>query len=210
MQVNDTPFSPAAERNKQPILDVLRTVLPPRGRALEIASGTGQHLAWFAAALPQWDWQPSDVVAAALPGIAAQTCQSGRANVRAPVRLDVCDAYWPSQGEAFAEPFDLVYCANMIHISPWACCAGLMAGCARHLAAEGRLVVYGPFFEAGVAPAASNLAFDQNLRERDPAWGIRQLDDVLACAAQAGLHLLQRHVMPANNLLLVWGRPAAG
>lgn len=210
MLPNDTPFSPAAERNKQPILDVLRTLLPPRGRALEIASGTGQHLAWFAAALPQWDWQPSDVVAAALPGIAAMTQQSGRANVRTPVRLDVCDSRWPSQGEAFAEPFDLVVCANMIHIAPWACCEGLMAGCARHLAAEGRLALYGPFFEAGVAPAAGNLAFDRSLRERDPAWGIRQLADVVTCAGQAGLRLLKRHAMPANNLLLVWGRAAAG
>lgn len=205
----DTPFSPAAERNKQVILDVLRTVLPPRGRALEIASGTGQHVAWFAAALPHWDWQPSDMVAAALPGIDAVARQPGLPNVRAPVRLDVCDDPWPSQGPAFGEPFDLVYCANMIHIAPWACCGGLMAGCARHLAADGRLVTYGPYFESGVAPAASNVAFDRSLRERDPAWGIRQLDDVAACAAQSGLRLLARHAMPANNLLLVWGRSAA-
>lgn len=210
MLAHDTPFSPAAERNKQPILELLRTVLPPRGRALEIASGTGQHLAWFASALPDWDWQPSDVVAAALPGIAAQTQQPRRANVRAPVRLDVCDAHWPAQGDAFAKPFDLVYCANMIHIAPWACCAGLMQGSARHLAADGHLVLYGPFFETGVVPAASNRAFDQNLRERDAAWGIRQLDDVVATAKQAGLRLLQRHAMPANNLLLVWGRSGAG
>lgn len=196
----DTPFSPAAERNKQVILDVLRTVLPPRGRALEIASGTGQHVAWFAAALPQWDWQPSDMVADALPGIDAVARQPGRPNVRAPVRLDVCDDPWPSQGPVFGEPFDLVYCANMIHIAPWACCSALMAGCARHLAAHGRLVTYGPYFESGVAPAASNLAFDRSLRERDPAWGIRQLDDVVACAGQSGLHLHQRHALPANNL----------
>ena len=209
MQVHDTPFSPAAERNKQPILDVLRTLLPPSGRALEIASGTGQHVAWFAAALPQWGWQPSDFVAAALPGIDAVARQPGPPNVRPAVRLDVCDDTWPSQAPAFDEPFDLVYCANMIHIAPWACCVGLMAGCARHLAAQGRLVTYGPYFESGVAPAASNLAFDRSLRERDPAWGIRQLDDVVACAAQSGLHLLGRHEMPANNLLLVWGRSAA-
>lgn len=210
MLANDTPFSPAAERNKQPILDVLRTLLPARGRALEIASGTGQHVAWFAAALPQWDWQPSDFVAAALPGIDALARQSGRSNVRVPVRLDVRDSRWPSQGAAFAEPFDLVYCANMVHIAPWACCEGLMAGCARHLAAQGRLVLYGPFFESGVETAASNLAFDQNLRERDPAWGIRQLDDVVDCAQRCGLRLQQRHAMPANNLLLVWGRAAGG
>lgn len=202
----EIPFSPAADRNKQPILDLLRNVLPARGRALEIASGTGQHVAWFAAALPQWRWQPSDVVAAALPGIAAQVTQAGCGNVAAPVLLDVRDACWPSQGAAFGEPFDLVYCANMVHIAPWECCVGLMRGCGRYLAAAGRLVTYGPYFESGVAPAPSNLAFDRDLRMRDPAWGIRSLADVVAQARLAGLELRERHAMPANNLLLVWQR----
>ncbi len=209
MSTNDLPYSPAAERNKRPILDVMRALLPPRGRALEIASGTGQHVVWFAAAMPHWVWQPSDVQASALPGIAKQVQRAGCTNVLAPVLLDVLDARWPSQGPAFAEPFDLVHCANMVHIAPWACCGALMRGCSRHLAADGRLVMYGPFFEAGVTPAEGNRTFDQSLRARNPAWGIRQLDDVVDEAQQAGLRLLARHTMPANNLLLVWGRAAA-
>ncbi len=206
MPTNTLLSSPAAERNKQPILDLLCSLLPARGRALEIASGTGQHVSWFAGALPQWDWQPSDAVAQALPAIAEQLRQAACANVRAPVLLDVRDDRWPSQGPAFVEPFDLVFCANMIHIAPWECCGALMRGCSRHLAADGRLVLYGPYFEADVEAAASNRAFDQNLRERDPSWGIRQLQDVVAQAQQVGLCLTARHAMPANNLLLVWGR----
>ncbi len=206
MSTYDLPFSSAAERNKQPILDVLRGVLPAQGRALEIASGTGQHYVWFSAALPDWIWQPSDLHASALSGIANQARQAGSRNVAAPVLLDVCDSHWPSHGPAFTLPFDLVYCANMIHIAPWACCDGLMRGCSRHLAADGRLVLYGPFMETGVALAPGNVAFDTSLRSRDPSWGIRQLDDVADAARQAGLRLLSRHVMPANNLLLVWGR----
>jgi len=206
MTMIEPPFSPAADRNKQPILEQLRRWLPPRGRALEIASGTGQHVVWFAAALPQWDWQPSDAFASALPAIADLVHQHACANVRPPVLLDVRDAPWPTQGPAFGEPFDLVYCANMIHIAPWECCGALMRGCSRHLAADGRLVTYGPYFEAGVAPAQGNRDFDRSLRSRDPAWGIRQLDDVAAQARSADLHLLARHAMPSNNLLLVWGR----
>lgn len=207
--MTNTSFSAAADRNKQPILDVLRDVLPRRGRALEIASGTGQHLAWFASALPQWDWQPSDAFEAALPGIAAQLQQAGCANVRAPVLLDVRDASWPSRGPAFDGPFDLVYCANMIHIAPWECCGALMRGASGHLPANGRLVLYGPYFEADVAAAPGNQDFDRSLRARNPAWGIRWLHDVASEAHASGLQLLARHPMPANNLLLVWGRVAA-
>ena len=203
------PFSPSAERNKQPILDVLRQQLPQRGRALEIASGTGQHAAWFAQALPHWTWQPSDRDPLDLPGIAANVVQAGCSNVLAPVALDVMASRWPSLGDEFAESFNLVYCANMLHIAPWPCCGALMRGCARYLAASGRLIVYGPFFEQGIGPAPGNLAFDTDLRARDPAWGIRTLDDVQGVAHAAGLRLESRHVMPANNLLLVWRRIAA-
>lgn len=196
--------SPAAERNKQPILDVLREVLPPRGTALEIASGTGQHAAWFAAALPGWTWQPTDADEGALPAIAAWTSQAGLANVRPPLLLDVMAPQWPAQGLPFAEPFDAVYCANMLHISPWATCAALMRGCARHLAPGGVLVTYGPYLEDSVPTAPGNLSFDQSLRERNPAWGIRRLEDVAREAQRAGLALRERHAMPANNLLLVF------
>jgi len=200
------PHSLAADRNKQPILEVLRTVLPEGGTALEIASGTGQHAAFFAAALPGWTWQPTDADADALPAIAAWTAQSGAANVRPPLLLDVMAAQWPAQGVPFTEPFDAIYCANMLHIAPWATCAALMQGGARHLAPRGVLLTYGPYLEDDVPTAPGNLSFDQSLRQQDPAWGIRRLADVAQEAQRAGLLLRQRHEMPANNLLLVFGR----
>lgn len=198
------PHSPAADRNKQPILDVLRKVLPTTGTALEIASGTGQHVAWFAAALPQWSWQPTDADPGALPGIAAWVRQAGLTNVHPPLHLDVLAPQWPAQGPAFTQQFDAIYCANMLHISPWATCAALMQGSARHLAPQGVLVTYGPYLEDDVPTAPGNLAFDQSLRARDPSWGIRRLADVETEARRAGLVLRQRHAMPANNLLLVF------
>lgn len=202
------PHSAAADRNKEPILAVLRHVLGERGAALEIASGTGQHAAWFAAGLPGWTWQPTEGDAGLLPVIAARTSGTGLANVLPPVLLDVTTPPWPSRDAPFAHPFDAIFCANLLHIAPWRACAGLMQGAARHLSPSGLLVTYGPYFEAGVPAAPGNLAFDISLRERDPAWGLRQLDDVAAQAASAGLALRQRHAMPANNLLLVFA--AAG
>jgi hypothetical protein len=202
------PHSPAADRNKQPILDVLRTVLPASGIALEIASGTGQHAAWFAAALPEWTWQPTDADADALPAIAAWTSQSGARNVRAPVLLDVMAPQWPSQGEPFAERFDAIYCANLLHISPWETCAALMQGSARHLAPHGVLITYGPYLEDDVSTSPGNVSFNASLRQRNAAWGIRRIEDVKQEAKRAGLALQARHEMPANNLLLVFGRAA--
>ncbi|MDO5692898.1 MAG: DUF938 domain-containing protein [Pseudomonadota bacterium] len=200
------PHSPAAERNQGPILAVLRGLLGAKGRALEIASGTGQHAAHFAAALPGWHWQPTDVDDAGFDTIRGWALQTGATNVAPPRRLDVLDASWPPDGDPFAEPFDLIHAANLLHISPWPCCAGLMAGAARHLAPEGQLVVYGPFIEHDVPTAPSNLAFDADLRRRNPAWGLRHLDDVRRTARAAGLRLAQRHALPANNLLLVFER----
>ncbi len=198
--------SPAADRNKQPILEALQRLLPTRGSALEIAAGTGQHAAWFGAALRGWIWQPTDADPQALPAIAAWSTEAGLTNVRAPLLLDVTAPQWPSHGPAFSEPFDAVYCANMLHIAPWASCPALMRGAARHLALDGVLVTYGPYFEDGVEPAACNVAFDASLRERDPRWGIRRLADVAAEANRVGLRLQARHPLPANNLLLVFGR----
>ena len=197
-------YSTAAERNKHPILDVLRETLPDQGTALEIASGTGQHVAWFAAHLPQWSWQPSDAVPDMFNSIEALVAQQGLANVQRPVRLDVTTPVWPVGDSVF----DLVYCANMLHISPWATCTALMQGSARHLAADGVLVTYGPYLEADVPTSEGNLAFDQSPRTRNPAWGIRRREDVEQVAADAGLRLAARHAMPANNLLLVWARAA--
>ena len=195
-------FSPAADRNKQPILDVLLKALPAQGSALEIASGTGQHVAWFAAALPQWTWQPTDAMPASMDSISAHVAEQGLGNVHPPLVLDVMAPEWLPAGSA---KFDLIYCANMLHISPWATCAALMQGSARHLAAGGVLVTYGPYLEDGVPTSEGNLSFDQSLRAQDPAWGIRRREDVEQEAARAGLRLLSRHAMPANNLLLVWG-----
>ncbi len=193
-------YSPAADRNKQAILDVLVGVLPERGNALEIASGTGQHVAWFASSLPGWSWQPSDAQPDGFGSVSAWVTEQGVRNVRVPVVIDVMASSWlPDQ-----QHFDLIYCANMLHIAPWATCAALMHGSAQHLAPGGRLVTYGPYLEDAVPTSPGNLAFDQSLRERNPAWGIRRLEDVQAQAAKAGLQLLERHAMPANNLLLVW------
>ena len=200
------PFSPAADRNKQPILDVLRRVLPATGSALEIASGSGQHVVFFAAALPGWTWQPTDADAGALPLMVAYLREEKHANLREPLWLDVLAAQWPASGAAFGQPFDAIYCANMLHISPWATCAALMRGSARHLAPGGVLITYGPYLEDEVVTSPGNLAFDDSLRARDAAWGIRRIEDVADEARRAGLSLRQRHAMPANNLLLVWSR----
>ena len=197
-------FSPAAERNRQAIFDVLRQVLPAHGNALEIASGTGQHVAWFAAGLPRWSWQPTDAHAGGFDSIAAWTRQQGVVNVLPPLLLDVmADDWLPDDAR-----FDAIYCANMLHIAPWATCAGLMRGSARQLAPGGMLITYGPYLEDGVPTSEGNLAFDQSLRAQDPAWGIRRREDVEQEAARAGMRLAARHAMPANNLLLVWQRAA--
>ncbi|MFG6430681.1 DUF938 domain-containing protein [Pelomonas parva] len=192
--------SPAAERNGPPILAQLQRLLPPKGVMLEIASGTGQHAAFFSAGLPGWQWQPSDCEAGALPSIAAW-CE-GLDRVRPPITLDVLADTWPG----VPAQVDAIYCANMIHIAPWACTAGLMDGAARHLAPHGLLITYGPYLVDGEVTAPSNLAFDADLRARNPAWGLRRLADVAERAASAGLRLRERADMPANNLLLVWAR----
>ncbi len=202
-------FSAAAERNKHDILATLRRVIPAAGHALEIASGTGQHVAWFAAHLPQWTWQPTDPQPEALDSVAATIAQLGLSNVRPALQLDVMQGDWlqhQSVEPGHAKAFDLIYCANMLHIAPWAACAALMQGSARHLAPGGRLVTYGPYLEREVVTSEGNLAFDQSLRARDAAWGIRQREDVAQQAARAGLTLAARHAMPANNLMLVWAR----
>ena len=196
--MNGPATSAAAERNKQAILDVLRLVLPERGRALEIASGTGQHVAWFAQHLPHWTWQPTDAKDDLFASITARGHEAGLSQVSPPLLLDVLQP-WPLHG-----PYDLIYCANMLHIAPWACCTGLMQGAAAALAAGGVLVTYGPYLEDEVATSEGNRQFDATLRAQNPAWGIRRREDVQAEAERAGLHLEARHAMPANNLLLVW------
>jgi hypothetical protein len=196
-------FSVSAERNKQAILDVLLQVLPEHGNALEIASGTGQHVAWFAQHLPHWDWQPTDASAPALDSIAANTAQQQLINVRAPLLLDVMSPAWLPVDTVL---FDAIYCANMLHIAPWDACAALMQGSVRNLAVGGKLITYGPYLEDEVDTANSNLEFDAALRLQNAQWGLRRREAVAAQAHIAGLHLTQRFAMPANNLLLVWCR----
>ncbi len=195
--MNELPTSAPSERNKQPILEVLRTLLPAQGRALEIASGTGQHVAWFAQQLPAWTWQPTDATPEFFDAI--RTRSAPLQTVRPPLLLDVLQQPWPVAG-----PYELVYCANMLHIAPWACCAALMQGSARVLSPGGQLVTYGPYLEDAVPTGEGNLQFDASLRRRNPAWGLRRREDVEAEARRAGLRLAARHAMPANNLLLVW------
>nr|WP_315463422.1 DUF938 domain-containing protein [uncultured Rhodoferax sp.] len=197
--------SPSAERNKHPILERLQSLLPPSGRALEIASGTGQHVVWFARHLPQWTWQPTEVHRGALYNIEVRASEADLANVETAQQLDVCKEPWFAPDSELRGPYGLVLCINMLHISPWASCGALMRGAAQHLTSNGVLVTYGPYFEAGVTPTPSNIEFDASLRAHDPSFGIRQLADIEAEAAKAGLQLQARHEMPANNLLLVWG-----
>ena len=196
-------FSPAADRNKQPILEVLQQVLPARGTALEIASGTGQHVAWFAQHLTQWTWQPTDADAPALNSIDARIAEGQLANVRAPLLLDVMSPAWLPMDTPL---FDAIYCANMLHIAPWDTCAALMQGSVRHLKADGKLITYGPYLEDEVVTAFGNIGFDADLRAQNPDWGIRRREEVQLEAQNAGLRLAQRFALPANNLLLVWAR----
>lgn len=200
------PHSAAAERNSEPILQVLQTLLTENGRSLEIASGTGQHAAYFAKSLGGWQWQPTDRRPEGFATIAGWAEAVGAANVLPARQLDVLDDQWPSEGEAFPAPFDLIFCANMLHIAPWSVCGALMRGTARHLAPQGFLVTYGPYLEDEVNTAPGNLDFDTDLRARNPAWGIRWREDVEREAANSGLALSARYPMPANNLLLVFRR----
>jgi Protein of unknown function (DUF938) len=195
--------SPAAERNRGPILAALQSLLHTTGTMLEIASGTGQHAAHFAAALPGWQWWPSDAHVPSMASIAAW-CE-GLDNVAPPLHLDVLSQPWVG----VPEHLTAIFSANLLHISPWATCAALMHGAARHMAPGGLLLIYGPFIVDGEALAPSNAAFDADLRSRDPAWGLRRLLDVSTQAQAAGLRLRERRDMPANNMLLVFDKAPA-
>jgi SAM-dependent methyltransferase len=190
--------APAAERNKEPILAMLVRHLPGAGLVLEIASGTGQHVAHFAAALPSLSWQPSDADQASYPSIRAWT--KDLANVRPPLALDVRDEPWPVSG------VDAVLCINMIHISPWAATAALLRGAASALREGGLLLLYGPYRRFGRHTADSNATFDAQLRARDPAWGVRDLEAVVELARESGFALTETVDMPANNLGVVLRR----
>ena len=197
---NELLTSAAAERNKDPILTVLETVLPESGSVLEIASGTGQHVCFFAAQLPAIHWQPTDPDATHLEAIATRIHEAQLTNVSPPVALDVREPRWP-----VAETYDAILCINMVHISPWPATHALCRGAARHLPTRGLLVLYGPYLENGTA-TQSNLDFDASLRRRDTEWGLRELDEVTRVAAEHGLQRQQIVRMPANNLTLVFAK----
>jgi len=202
------PFSPAAERNKQVILELLQALLPAKGTALEIASGPGQHVVWFAEHLPGWHWQPTENDPALVAAVNARVEIAGlQKQVRLAHALDVTRAPWPLA--APEQTFDAIFCANLLHIAPWSACTGLMQGAAQCLATHGLLITYGPYLEQDVPTSPGNLSFDASLRASNPEWGVRQLDAVAQLAQAAGLQLRERHAMPANNLLLVWARELA-
>ncbi len=190
--------SPAALRNREPILAAISPVLPRSGLVLEVASGTGEHLVHFATRLPHLEWQPSDPSPAARASIAAWSAAAGLANLRAPVALDAAADDWP------VATADAILCINLAHVAPWAATVGLLAGAGRLLPAGGPLFLYGPFIEAGTPLAPSNAAFDAELRRRNPEWGLRQVEAVEAVARAHGLVLARRMPMPANNLTLVF------
>ena len=193
---------PSTERNREPILEVLRGSLPERARILEVASGSGEHAVFFAEAMPGWSWTPSDPAPEAQDSIVAWTAASGLSNVAPPLPIDcLARDSWPET------EFDALLAVNMIHISPWAATEGLLDLTGSVLKAGGALILYGPYIEADVKTAPSNLAFDADLRRRNPDWGLRDRDRVIAAAAERGLQFKSRFALPANNIALVLGRP---
>lgn len=193
-------FAPAAERNRQPILDVLRRVLPGTGLVLEVASGTGQHAVFFSEHLSNLRWQPSDASVEALRSINAWVEESNRENLQPPIELDVCSPPWPIASA------DALLCINMIHISPWETTESLFRGARALLAVGSPLVTYGPYRLHGEHSAPSNAAFDEDLRSRNPRWGVRDIDELIDLAGRTGFALQERMPMPANNMTLVWAR----
>lgn len=187
--------APAAQRNLEPIGDVLADWLPKSGLVVEIASGTGEHAYAFSQRFPNLDWQPTDLDPEALASIAAWQ-KEGPRNLRPPVQLDVCASDWPIADA------DAVLCINMVHIAPWEASLGLLDGAARLLENGAPLILYGPWLQADIPTAPSNQAFDISLRDRDSRWGLRLVENFAAEAAKRGFALAERRPMPSNNLML--------
>jgi len=190
--------APAAQRNREPIAEMLRDWLPAAGLVLEIASGTGEHAAFFAEQFPRVDWQPSDVHADALESIRAWRREAGLANLRDPVVIDAATPGWPIHRA------DAVLNINMVHISPWATALGLLDGAARLLGPGAPLILYGPWISGRIETAPSNLAFDADLKRRDPEWGLRNVEQFETEAKARGFYLAEQRSMPANNLMLLF------
>lgn len=190
--------SPSVARNRDPILAVLRRVLPKDGFVLEIASGTGEHAVHFAAALPQLTWQPTDQDEQALSSVTAYRSRSGLPNLLPPLVLDAAGVDWPVLHA------DAIVAINMVHITPWRATQGLMAGAGRVLSRDGLIYLYGAYKENGIHTAPSNERFDLDLRRRNPEWGVRDLADMTKLADRHGLKLVEHIPMPANNLSLIF------
>ncbi|MEH1944916.1 MAG: DUF938 domain-containing protein [Nostoc sp.] len=206
-------YAPATERNREAILEILLQVLPESGTILEIASGTGEHAVFFASRLKEYLWLPTEANLQLRASIVAWTEHNVCDNVYPPLELDVRESVWPVEKGAVPQslntkPIAAIVNINMIHISPWSACLGLMAGAGRILPAGGILYLYGPFKQAGEHTAASNAAFDEYLRAQNREWGVRNLDDVVAVASAQNLILKQTSQMPANNLSVVFQRSA--
>jgi SAM-dependent methyltransferase len=201
----------AFHRNHQPIWAVLqRFLVGESGDVVEVGSGTGQHVAHFAGHTPDIIWWPSDLNAQHLKSIDAWRAHSGLSNIRPPLRIDLSDPAWcPEMRDGRTGPLQAVFCANVVHIAPWHVAEGLFAGAGRYLGADGRLFLYGPFKRDGQHTAMSNAIFDTSLRDRNPEWGVRDIADLERLAAAAGLVLIEMVEMPANNLILVFGRNAS-
>jgi SAM-dependent methyltransferase len=193
-------FHPHVERNREPILAVLKRLLPARALVLEMASGSGEHAAFFAKALSGASWLPSDIDPKALASIAAFRAEAAVPNLLAPVRLDATAQTWP------VKRANAIVCCNMIHIAPWTACQGLIAGAGRVLLPGGFLFLYGPLKIDGHHTARSNQEFDTWLRGQNPEWGIRDIGDVRTLAAEHGLTLGETVPMPANNLSVIFRR----
>lgn len=197
-------YAPATDRNREPILAVLQQVLPPTGCVLEIASGTGQHAIYCAPQLQPRRWLPSDPNPIARDSIEAWRVACPTENLLPPLDINAASPDWPSKAQAVAADITAIVNINMIHISPWASCLGLMAGAGQILPAGGVLYLYGPFRRQGQPTAPSNEAFDRQLRSQNPEWGLRALEEVVAVAAQQSLTLKEVVEMPANNLSVVF------
>jgi cyclopropane fatty-acyl-phospholipid synthase-like methyltransferase len=200
-------FSPSAARNLAPILEVLKRVLPAHGAVLEIGCGTGEHAVYFAEAMPNLTWCPSDPDSEARVSTASWITFTGLSNVRAPLDIDVCARAW---GVEHMAPFDALVSLNMVHIAPWAASLGLFAGAGRLLCAGGLLVLYGPFMRDGAHNAPSNAAFDASLKARNPSWGLRDIADLERAGESSGLILRETIEMPANNMSLVFANIGEG
>ncbi len=192
--------APAAVRNRDFILDLLRSVLPSTGLVLEVASGTGEHVVHFARELPGLDWQPSDPSPNARASIDAWVVAVCRGNIREAMNFDAAQSPWPVDQVA------AVICINMIHISPWEATVGLMRGAGQALVGGGALYLYGPYRRPDRPLEPSNSVFDEDLRMRDARWGLRDLDSVIQCAADHGLEFERVIDMPANNLSVIFRR----